>query len=165
MITQSSGRWRLYPAVLAVALVSAGAHSAGAGDNPFPALVGSWSGAGEARFDNGQSESMRCKGYYTADGAQGIGPAIRCANAAAKIDLRAKLTYSNGSVSGDWEERTYNASGTVAGKASAEKVMVTITGGGLTGSMAVANGGSGHSVTINTKGTGLKGVVISLTRG
>jgi hypothetical protein len=135
-----------------------------AADNPLPGLVGSWSGTGEARLEGGKTESMRCKAYYTSQGSEGLGLAIRCANASSKIDLRASLSYSNGAVSGTWEERTYNATGSVSGKASANKVNLAITGGGLTGQMAVSIGGSGHSVSISTEGTGLKGVNISLSR-
>ncbi len=150
-------------AVVSTALI-VGVSAAIAGDNPFPDLVGTWSGSGEARFDAGKSESMRCKGYYTGDGGQGLGLAIRCANASAKIDLRAKLVYSNGAVTGDWEERTYNASGVVSGKATSNNVSLAIVGGGLKASMAVAIKGATHTVTIATEGTTLKGVTISLAR-
>jgi hypothetical protein len=150
---------------LAAGVVCAAPGPMAATDNPFPTLVGSWSGTGEARLDGGKTESMRCKGYYTSQGNDGLGVAIRCANASSKIDLRATLSYSGGNVSGNWEERTYNAAGSVSGKASANKLNLAITGGGLTASMAVSINGSSHSVAISTEGTGLKGVNISLSRG
>lgn len=137
---------------------------AAADDNPFPGLVGSWSGTGEARLEGGKTERMQCRGYYRGEGAGGLGIAIRCANPSAKIDLRATLTNANGTVSGNWEERTYNAGGRVSGKASASKVNLSIVGGGLTASMAVAVAGSTHSVSITTEGIALKGVKISLAR-
>lgn len=134
-------------------------------ENPFPGLVGSWSGTGEARLEGGKTERMQCRGYYRGEGAGGLGIAIRCANPSAKIDLRATLNNSNGNVSGNWEERTYNAGGQVTGKASASKVNLSISGGGLTASMAVAVSGATHSVLITTEGIALKGVKISLARG
>ncbi|MFX8926192.1 hypothetical protein ABTN20_20525, partial [Acinetobacter baumannii] len=70
-----------------------------------------------------------------------------------------------GSVTGDWEERTYNASGNVSCKASANKVNLAIVGGGLKAAMSVSITGSNHSVSISTQGTGLKGVQISFARG
>lgn len=169
-LTQSGGRARRTRAPIAAAIavfaaLSMSAGSASAAENPFPSLVGAWSGSGVATLDSGKTENMRCKGYYTGNGAEGLGVAIRCANASSNIDLRANLTYANGSVSGSWEERTYNAAGNVAGKASANKVNLSITGGGLTASMAVSINGSSHQVSISTQGTGLKGVNISLTRG
>ena len=153
-------------AALALACLTTGLpHHALAADNPFPGLVGSWSGPGEATLDSGQVEKMACKGYYTGQGDGGIGIAIRCANPSSKIDLRATLIYANGDVSGNWEERTYNAGGTVSGKASADKVNLKIEGGGLDASMTVAINGATHLVSIATQGTGLKGVKINLTRG
>ena len=139
--------------------------SAYAGDEAIGALVGNWSGSAQATLDSGQTESMRCKGYYTGQGSDGLGIAIRCANASSKIDLRATLTFANGAISGNWEERTYNAAGSVSGKASANKVNLAITGGGLTAAMAVNITGASHSVSISTQGTGLKGVNISFNRG
>lgn len=108
---------------------------------------------------------MQCRGYYRGDGASGLGLAIRCANPSAKIDLRAKLTNANGAVTGNWEERTFNAGGMVTGKASASKVDLAINGGGLTASMLVAISGGSHSVNITTEGIVLKGVKISMARG
>ena len=145
----------------AAVILSAGfAHAA---DNPFPGLVGSWSGAGEVVLDSGQTEKMACKGYYTGQG-EGLGLAIRCANPSSKIDLRATLTYANGAVGGTWEERTYNAGGSLAGKASAEKVMLKIDGGGLDASMAVVIKAASHAVMIATQGTGIKSVNITFNR-
>ena len=150
--------------ILASTLQCALAVRAVAGDNPFPSLVGSWSGNGQATLDSGKTEKMLCKGYYTGQGSEGLGVAIRCANPSSSIDLRATLTFANGAVSGNWEERTYNASGNVTGKASANKVDLAISGGGLTASMAVSISGSSHSVRITTQGSGLKSVNISLSR-
>lgn len=148
-----------------VALAASVQQPAHADENPFPGLVGAWTGTGEARLEGGKTERMQCRGYYRGEGAGGLGIAIRCANPSSKIDLRANLLNSNGSVSGDWEERTYNAGGKVSGRASASKVNLSISGGGLQAQMAVAVSGSTHSVNITTEGIALKGVKISLARG
>ena len=152
-------------AALAAALAVITAFPASAGDNAIGALVGNWNGSAQATLDSGKTESMRCKGYYTGQGPDGMNVAIRCANASSKIDLRATLTFANGAVSGNWEERTYNAVGTVSGKSTPNKVNLAITGGGLTAAMAVSISGASHSVSISTQGSGLKGVNISFNRG
>lgn len=136
--------------------------SAAAAESPFSSLAGTWNGSGTAQFDGGKTESLRCKGYYTGGGTQ-LGLSIRCANASAKVELRANLNYANGSVSGDWEERTYNQSGSVAGKASASKINLAISGG-INGSMNVSLGGNSHSVNVSTSGPTLKGISISMSR-
>ena len=135
-----------------------------AAENPFPSLAGTWTGSGTAKFEGGTTESLRCKGYYTnGSGGNNLGLSIRCANASAKVELRANLNYSGGSVSGDWEERTYNQSGTVSGKASSGKINLAITGG-INGSMSVSVAGGSHSVTVSTSGPVLKGINISMSR-
>ncbi len=135
-----------------------------ANDNPFPSLIGSWSGTGEVRLEGGKTERMQCRAYYRSDGTAGLGLAIRCANPSAKIDLRAKLSNASGAVTGNWEERTFNAGGSVTGKATASKVELSIAGGGLNATMNVAINGASHSVNITTEGIALRGVKISMAR-
>lgn len=134
-------------------------------DNPLSALAGSWRGSGSARFEGGKSERLTCQGHYTvkAGGSQ-LGLALRCASASAKIDLRSALHYAQGRVSGDWEERTFNASGDVSGRASDGNLNLAISGGGISGAIAVSFSGSSQSVSINTAGSSFRGVSISLKR-
>lgn len=162
--TDFSRLLNLPPVTAALIAVMAASVPAFAADNPFHSLVGTWNGSGTASFEGGKTESLRCKGYYTnGNGGSNLGLSIRCANASAKVELRANLNYSNGAVSGDWEERTYNQSGTVSGKASANKLNLAISGG-IEGSMNVSVAGGSHSVTVSTGGPVLKGVDISMTR-
>lgn len=155
----------LLPIVAAAASVSTLASApAIAADNPFHSLVGTWNGSGTASFEGGTTESLRCKGYYTnGSGGSNLGLSIRCANASAKVELRANLNYADGNVSGDWEERTYNQSGTISGKASASKLNLAISGG-IQGSMNVSVGSGSHSVSVSTGGPVLKGINISMSR-
>lgn len=133
-------------------------------DSPFASLAGTWSGSGIAQFDGGKTESLRCKGYYTnGGGGNNLGLSIRCANASAKVELRASLSYANGNVSGDWEERTYNQSGSVNGKATSNRLNLAISGG-ITGTMNVSITGGSHSVSVSTGGPTLKGINISMSR-
>lgn len=141
------------------------APSTALADNPFATLNGSWSGAGQIKLEGGASESLKCRAYYTAkDDGAAMGLAIRCASASSKIELRANLTYAGGKVSGDWEERQFNAGGSVSGQASGTKINLAITGGGVNGSLTVALNGSTHSVSIQTTGIGLRAVNINLSR-
>lgn len=135
-----------------------------AAENPFTQLAGAWSGSGTAQLEGGKTESLRCKGYYTnGDGGAALGLSIRCANASAKVELRANLNYANGAVSGSWEERTYNQSGTITGKANGSKMNLAISGG-IEGSMSVSVADRHHSVTVSTAASALKGINISMSR-
>ncbi|MFV0298540.1 MAG: hypothetical protein ACK5JT_20760 [Hyphomicrobiaceae bacterium] len=115
-------------------------------------------------MSSGKSEVLKCRAYYTSKEKDGLGLAIRCASASNRIELRAHLHQEAGQVSGRWEERTYNATGNVTGRARQGKINLSIVGGGFSGSMAVATNGSSQTVTIETQGVGLKSVDIKLSR-
>jgi hypothetical protein len=135
-------------------------------DSLFDMLAGTWSGSGQIRLDNGKTEALKCRAFYTQKDQGGLGLAIRCASASNKIELRASLNQARGEVDGMWEERTFNAAGTVKGKMSASRINLAITGGSFSGSMNVSVIGSRHSVSIETNGMiGLKAVNINLSRG
>ena len=129
-------------------------------------MGGNWSGSGQMRFDGGSSEALKCRAYYTPrDAGATLGLALRCASPSNKIELRASLTASGGRVTGNWEERTFNAAGDVSGQASNTRLTLSIKGGGFTGSMVVGTTGSSQSVLIQTEGTGLRSVTINLSKG
>jgi hypothetical protein len=133
---------------------------------PFAELNGAWTGAGQIRLEGGKTERVTCKAYYTPkDAGAAIGIALRCASTSYSIDLRSNLESVNGRVTGSWEERIFNATGNVTGRASNGNVSVAISGGGLSGSMSVSFGGTSQQVSITTSGTALKGVSISLSKG
>ena len=80
-------------------------------------------------------------------------------------ELRSKLETAGDKVSGTWEERTYNATGGLSGTASAGKLDVQFSGS-LTGSLAMSFSrlSQSVSVTVGTKGAGIKSVRVSLNR-
>ena len=150
--------------VLALLLVVAGAFEARA-ETVFETLAGTWSGSGQIKLENGKSEALKCRAFYTQKESDTLGIALRCASASNKIELRANLSQARGDVDGSWEERTFNAAGTVKGKLSGSRIMMVITGGTFSGSMNVSITGARHSVSIETNGIGLRAVNISLSRG
>lgn len=139
--------------------------SAANAQSPFKNLAGTWSGSGSVKLANGKSEKLRCKAYYTRkSGGKGLGMAIRCASAANKFSLRANMTYAGGSVSGNWSETNFNASGGLSGKASANRISVAIRGG-ISGSMSVSVNGKSQRVSLSTKGqSAFRGVNISFRK-
>ena len=134
-------------------------------DTPFTALAGSWSGGGQIRLDDGNSERLTCRALYNSkDGGASLGLSLRCASTSYKIELRSSLQYDAGKISGSWEERTFNASGEVSGKA-ANGAMVLAFSGNVTGSMSVTYGGSSQTVSLKTSGSNLSGLTLSLSKG
>ncbi len=132
--------------------------------SPFSALVGTWSGKGTARLEGGKSEKLSCKGYYQGTGGTQLKLNIICANPSTKVELRSVLKYANGRVTGTWEERNYNQTGTITGSADDSKLRLNIGGGALTGLLSVSIGGETQSVSLSTQGSVLKGVSINFSR-
>jgi hypothetical protein len=134
-------------------------------EGPFAEFNGTWSGGGNIRLSSGTTENLHCKAYYTPKGdGLSLGVALRCASASNKIDLRAHLNCRGNQVSGSWEERSYNASGSVIGVATGNRLQLSINGGGLAGAMTVTTNGRSQSIAVRTDGNSLKGVSISLRR-
>ena len=150
--------------VLTLALLaSAPLGIAHAADGAVSTLIGNWGGSGRISYTDGSAESIRCTGYYTGDGND-LRMAIRCQSDKNPIDIRSQLKIEGNRVSGDWEERTFNASGTGSGHLSGSTISLRISGGGLTGSMSVSFSKPSHKVTIATQGIPMKGVTINFSR-
>lgn len=132
--------------------------------SPFSALKGTWSGKGTAHIEGGKSERLSCKGYYTGSGGSELRLNILCANPSTKVELRSILKYANGRVTGTWEERHFNQTGTITGSATDDKVRLSIGGGALKGSLNVSISGEKQSVSLSTQGSALKGVSITFAR-
>jgi hypothetical protein len=155
-----TAKWIAVLAVAGLGALPGPAHAAGL----FSSLDGAWKGSGEVRLDSGTRERITCKGYYNAkSGGAELGVAISCANAAVKITMRAQLVDSGGKVSGTWEEREFNQSGEVTGKATDDTLSLTFAGG-LTGKMSIASSGSSQTVQITTGGPGFVGANLELKK-
>jgi hypothetical protein len=129
----------------------------------FDGLLGTWSGSGQVRYESGETESIRCNAYYTGEGPK-LRLAIRCKSGTNDIEIRGALAQQSDKVSGTWEERTFNASGEASGRIAAGRMMLSIAGGGFSGSMSVSYNGSRQIVTISTQGIPMKGVNVTLTK-
>jgi hypothetical protein len=149
-------------ALIGAAAVGLSADSAAA-DAGLDILAGTWRGDGTMSFESGETESISCNGYYK--GAGNLSIVIRCKGTSSNFELRSKLESNGEKVSGSWEERTYNAAGDVSGTASAGKLNVQFSGS-LTGSLEMSFSASSQSVSVSvgTKGAGIKGVHVSLNR-
>jgi hypothetical protein len=151
-------------AALVFAVFSTSAPAAG-DDTPFAALDGAWSGTGNVRLENGKSERLKCRGYYNSKaGGQKLGLAINCGNAGFRINMRATLNYEGGRVSGTWEEREFNQSGRIGGKADADNLSLSISGA-ISGKMSIQmDDSNSQTVTISTGGPGFTGVDLQFAK-
>ncbi|MFM7083790.1 MAG: hypothetical protein ACKOW3_02125 [Hyphomicrobium sp.] len=113
-------------------------------------------------LQDGASEKIKCDAYYSGGKGQ-LSMVVRCLGANNKIEMRSVLSSNGKSITGSWEERTYNAEGSVAGEATADKLSLAISGG-ITGSMVVSYKPSSQNISISTQGSVLKAVNINLSR-
>ncbi len=165
---KSAPRFRLPATASAIAIAATTVSLALAGQaqaqTPFNELAGTWSGGGQIRLDDGRTERLSCRAFYSPkEGGAAMGVALRCASSSVKIELRSSLRYAaGGRVSGTWEERSYNVGGSVAGRASSGSINMTFSGG-LNGSMSVSYGGASQRVSLNTGGA--SSVSVNLSKG
>jgi hypothetical protein len=150
-------------AALALSLFAfPGAKPALSDPGPFNTLLGSWGGTGEYSLADGSRERIKCNAYYTGGGSQ-LGMAIRCSSGNNKIEIRSKLNNSGGRITGNWEERTYNAEGTATGQATGDRITLQISGA-VSGNMSVSYTAKSQTVSIATTNIALRSVNITLNR-
>jgi hypothetical protein len=157
---QGVGRVLIGSVLLSLAVFCAGSAQAA---TLLDRLMGSWSGSGQIRYDDGQSEGVRCSAYYTG-GNERLRLAIRCRSDSSEVEIRGLLTRQGETLAGTWEERTFHASGDASGRVAGDKMSLSIAGGGFSGSMSVAHAGSRQVVTITTQGIKMRSVNVTLTR-
>lgn len=126
-------------------------------------LLGAWGGGGRISYTDGSGESIRCTGYYSG-GGNALNLSIQCKSDARDVHVRSKLRINGSNASGEWEERTFNASGQASGRTSGNSMSLSLTGGGFSGSMSVSFSKSSHTVTISTQGIGMSKASINFSR-
>jgi hypothetical protein len=138
--------------------------AAGAGATSFKDLAGTWRGDGRVQLLTGQSEALSCKAYFTAkDAGAGLGIALACASASNKIDLRAALSQAGEAITGSWEERSFNSTGSVNGSFAHDRIELTIDGT-IKATMSITLEGKSQLISIATDGQGFKSVDLELER-
>ena len=135
-------------------------------DGPFAGYAGRWVGNGSVTYDDGKTESLKCRvTYFVVDGGSGLQQNIRCASASYNFEVRSDINYADGRLSGSWVERVNNASGDISGTASANLIRASVKSDKVDATMSVKLSGGTQSVSISPKGLGVKAVSINLRKG
>lgn len=150
-------------AAMFFAVLAATAQPAAANGDVADLLLGSWGGSGRIHYTDGSSEGISCTAYYTGGGRE-LSMAIRCRSSRNPIHIRSKLQISGSRARGQWEERTFNASGSASGTVGSHSINLKVTGGGFSGDMTVTIGRSSNNVSIATKGIAMSKATMSFTR-
>jgi opacity protein-like surface antigen len=147
----------LAASALVASLFLAGAAVA----NPTKDLAGRWTGGGQITLSGGGTEQLKCVATYQVSGSS-VRQALRCASSSYKIDSVANLSISGSSVSGDWSENTYSASGGVSGRTTASGFNLSIRGPTFGAAMQVSTGACRQSIYITPSGLDVSRISLSL---
>ncbi len=156
-------RWPFLALPMAGLLAGLFSQTPASANNEIGDLLGTWSGWGQIVLKSGVAEKIKCNAYNTGGGNE-LRLVVRCASTSYKIEIRSRLEKKGSALSGEWEERTYNATGTASGKISANSVTLSITGGGFSGRMNVTYSPTRQTIGIQTDGIDMKSVDIGLSR-
>lgn len=132
---------------------------------PVNDLAGRWSGWGSITMSNGSSEQVKCVAtYFVEGGGAQLRQNLRCASTSYKIDVTAKLNNANGQLTGEWEEKTYAAIGSVAGRFHGTGFNVSIQGPAFSAAMAVTTTSCKQSISITPTGFDISRINIGLDK-
>ena len=127
-------------------------------------LGGTWRGNGRLNLEGGKYERLRCRAYYTSKnkGAK-LGMAIRCASPSYKIEIRSKLNIAGKSVSGSWEERNFNAAGSLTGTSRPGRLALSVNGA-IKAGLFLTYSGSRQNVRLTGNFGSFRGLQLTLRK-
>ena len=141
-------------------------RTAEAAIGPFQALAGIWSGTGLITMKDGGHERIRCRGTYAVQsGGNNMQQQLLCASDSYKFETSTNITHSGGQLLGNWSENTRHVGGRVSGHASGNSIQARADGDTFTALLSVTTHGDRQTVSIQSPGSVLSEVLISLTRG
>jgi hypothetical protein len=133
---------------------------------PFESLAGTWSGSGLITMRDGAHERIRCRGTYAVQSAGNrMQQELRCASDSYKFETSTNITQSGDQLLGNWSENTRHVAGRVSGRATDGSIRARAEGDTFTALLAVTTRGDRQAVSIQSPGSEVSEVSISLTRG
>jgi hypothetical protein len=135
-------------------------------EGAFAVLPGDWAGTGTIALSNGAKERIRCRATYRLEGSSSdLRLEINCTSDSYKFELQSRITYSDGAITGSWNETTRGVGGIVTGSATATQIRARAEGQTFTALLAMNTRGSRQSVSIQSPGSEMSDITIDLTRG
>ena len=132
---------------------------------PFYGLAGIWGGSGTVTYASGTRERLRCRVQYTqGNDDNNLSQALRCASDSYNFQINAYFVHKDGSVSGHWEEKVNQISGSISGSASSGHIDGTLNGPGFKASVVVDTTGSHQTVTISAQDQEIRQVAVDVRR-
>ncbi len=146
---------RVFSAGLLAAALGLGANTGAiaGGCNPeamglIKNLSGSWSGSGTVKPLGGTQGRISCRVSYGGSGGR-VKQKISCRGSDYNFEASARVRCTNSSLSGVWDEKVANNTGSVKGKIDGSKLSLELDSPNFQGRIAVRVSGSRrHSLTI-----------------
>jgi hypothetical protein len=134
--------------------------------SPFRAMAGAWMGGGTISMSNGEQERLRCRAAYDVDGGgAALRLNLRCASESFNFDLASNVEYRGGAISGEWNEASRNASGTIEGRAAGDRIEAAARGQTFSADLSLTTRGNRQTVSIRPQaGADITAVSLSLER-
>lgn len=156
--------WPRGLAVGIVGVIAVAVGSAAASAGPFGGLAGVWGGNGIVTYASGTKERLRCRVQYTSTDDDRLSQALRCASDSYNFQINAYYVHQNGSISGHWEEKVNQISGSIDGTASEGKIDGTLNGPGFKALVKVDTDGNKQTVSISSPDQEIREVAIDVRR-
>ena len=131
---------------------------------PIEDLDGYWSGGGTVVFSEG-AERVKCAvRYKVGQGGTQIRQTLRCASADYSINGTAEFSVRGAQVDGNWEEKTYSATGQISGRYTGSSLVLSIKGANFTAAMTIGLSTCKQSITIHPRGLEVRRISMSLAK-
>lgn len=132
----------------------------------FLGLEGVWGGSGTVTYSSGTKERLRCRVQYTMAGsADSVSQALRCASDSYNFQINALYIHSNGNITGRWDEKYLEISGTITGHASeGGQISGNLHGPGFLAAVEVNTNGNSQTVTIAAEGQEIREVAVEVRK-
>ena len=151
--------------VLVAAVAFTTAVYAQAGSSPLTIMGGAWNGTGTITLSDGNRERIRCRSNYQPDGSGStMRLSLSCASDSYKFDLLGNVQYSNGQISGDWNEASRNAAGRISGTARGGQIEARVEGQTFAAFININTRSDKQNVSIRAPGSNMQEVAISMSR-
>lgn len=167
MLTEGAsalGRRRPAAAILAVLGLMATVDVASAA-GPFDGLQGVWGGTGVVTYSSGTRERLRCRVQYITAESNSLSQALRCASDSYNFQINAIYIHNNGAITGRWDEKYLNISGTISGNLTDGHIAGNLHGPGFLASVDVNTTGAAQTVTIAAEGQEIQEVAVEVRKG
>ena len=132
---------------------------------PFADYSGSWLGSGNITLSSGSREPIKCRATYIVRTAgNDLQLALRCASDSYNVDFRGSAMFSGGNLTGNWSESTQHAAGQLSGRVNGNHVAARIEGQTFAALLDMTTHGNRQSISLQSPGSHVSNVDISLKR-